>query len=485
MIYIHWLGLFIYMIIVTIAMVTVLMDRRQPAKTMAWVLVLIFIPVVGIILYIFFGQDIRKERIISQHSLDQLTKRSMLEFTEQKDLQLPDEHQQLIRLFINQNWALPFKNNETTVYTEGYEFFPALLADISRARHHIHLCSYIIADDPLGRLFADALIDKARQGVEIRIIYDDVGCWRVSNRYFERLREEGIEVHSFMPVKFPAFTRKVNYRNHRKICVIDGRVGFIGGMNIALRYVKGIANKRKHTGNKQIPWRDTHLRLTGNIVYGLQRTFLVDWYFVDHTLISNRKYYQGMAVGDNNPSTSLMQIVTSSPTASWPDIEQGYVRILLEAKEYVYMETPYFLPTDPILFAMRTAAISGVDVRLMIPLHADAKLVEWASRSYVMQTIEAGVKVFLYEPGFNHSKLLVSDDSLATVGSTNVDFRSFENNFEANVFIYDKTLALKLKDIFLEDQAKSLHLDDITDLEHRPFLKRLWESLVRLLSPLL
>lgn len=180
-----------------------------------------------------------------------------------------------------------------------------------------------------------------------------------------------------------------------------------------------------------------------------------------------------------------MQVVTSSPTSPWPEIEQGYVRILLEARSYVYLETPYFLPTEPVLFAMRTAALAGVDVRLLIPMHIDAKLVEWASRSYVTEIVEAGVKVYLYQPGFNHSKLLVCDDFLASVGSTNVDFRSFDNNFEANVFIYDRELALRVKQVYLDDEAQSLLLDDEQNLEKRPFMQKLWESLVRLLSPLL
>ena len=180
-----------------------------------------------------------------------------------------------------------------------------------------------------------------------------------------------------------------------------------------------------------------------------------------------------------------MQIVTSSPDSRWPEIEQGYVRILLEARQYVYMETPYFLPTEPILFAMRTAAVGGVDIRLLLPLHSDSKLTEWASRSYVMETIEAGVKVYFYKPRFNHAKLLVSDDQLVSVGSANVDFRSFENNFEANAFIYDEPLAKQFKQIVLDDLSESILLDDTTDLEHRPFIKRLWESLVRLMAPLL
>lgn len=473
MIYVHWAFLAVYVVVIIMVMVRVLMDNRQPAKTMAWMLVLTFIPMLGIILYFFFGQTTRKERKIWQYSMDQLTKHSMLEFVEQKRLHLPNEYRELIKLFMNQNWVLPFKNNEIEIYTSGYEFFPSLLMEIGKAEHHIHLDTFIIASDPLGQIVADALIDKARQGVEVRVIYDDVGSWKTKNRFFERMRAEGIEVYPFMPVRFPVFTSKVNYRNHRKICVIDGEVGFIGGMNIANRYVKGI---------KKLAWRDTHVKITGAAVYGLQRAFLVDWFFVSRELITDHVYYPASKVAEND---SLIQIVTSSPTSLWPEIEQGYVRVLASAKRYVYMETPYFLPTDPILFAMRTAALSGVDVRLMIPYETDTKIVEWASRTYVLATVKAGVKVYLYKAGFNHSKLLVADDSIATIGSTNVDFRSFENDFEANAFFYDKKIALKVKDIFLKDQEESVALEDVRNLTHRSFLQRLWESIVRLLSPLL
>lgn len=464
----------LYVAIMIPAIIRVLLDNRQPAKTMAWILVLAFMPFVGIIFYIFFGQNTRKERHISDRSMDQLTKRSMLEFVEQENLHLPANNKPLMNLFTNQNWAFPFKDNRVDIFTDGYEFICSLLYNIGKAQHHIHLDTYIFEDDALGYLVADALIDKAEQGVEIRVIYDDVGCWKVKDAFFERMRDTGIDVHAFMPVRFPAFTSKVNYRNHRKLCVIDGKVGFIGGMNIAKRYVKG-------TGKQ--PWRDTHLRIQGGGVYALQRAFLIDWYFVDRTLITNRVYYPPVDIHINN--SCLVQVVTSSPIAPWPDIMQGYVRILLQAQKYVYMETPYFLPTEPVLFAMRTAALAGVDIRLMIPRKADAKLVEWASRSYVMEAIEAGVKVCLYMGGFNHSKLLVSDDNLCTVGSTNIDFRSFENNFEANAFFYDEEMAQRIKAIYLKDESQSILVDDVSYFVKRPFMKRLFESIVRLLSPLL
>ena len=457
-------------------MLTVLMDNRQPAKTIAWVLVLLFVPVVGIVLYIFFGQNTRKMKLISGRSLDQLSKRSMLEFVEQRNLRMPEYFSSLVRLFTNQSLSLPFKDNAVEFYTDGYQFFPALLQAIKGATNHIHLDTYIIADDPLGRLVSDALIAKAREGVEVRLIYDDVGCWRVPERFFDRMRQVGVKVRSFMPVRFPAFTSKVNYRNHRKVCVIDGTQGFIGGMNIALRYVKGL-----HGGT--LPWRDTHMRLRGSVVYALQRAFLVDWYFVDRTLINDHRYYPPMPWHISNDS--LAQVVTSSPIAQWPDIMQGYVRILLEAKRYVYMETPYFLPTEPVLFAMRTAALAGVDVRLLIPRRSDAWLIQLASMSYVTETLEAGVKVRLYEKGFNHSKLLVADDQISTCGSTNIDFRSFENNFEANVFFYDRQTALRIKDIYMRDEDCSINFSEARELHHRPYMHRFVESLLRLLSPLL
>ncbi|MBM6993132.1 MAG: cardiolipin synthase [Prevotella sp.] len=474
MIYLHWLWGLVYGLLVIGVMIRVLMDNRQPSKTMAWVLVLWFLPLLGLVLYIFFGQNTRKEKFISQSSLDQLTKRSMTEFLEQRELRLPKSHQPLMQLFKNQNMALPFKNNEVEIFTDGYSFFPALLRAISKARHHIHIDIYIFNDDALGNLVADALIDKAREGVEVRVIYDDVGCWRVKSSFFERMRDGGVDVHAFMPVKFPAFTSKVNYRNHRKLIIIDGTVGFIGGMNFATRYVKG-------TGKQA--WRDTHLMVRGGAVYGIQRAFLVDWYFVDHTLVTNRIYYP-----DHDPridNNCLAQVVTSSPVSPWPDIMQGYVRVLLEARRYVYMESPYFLPTEPILFAMRTAALTGVDVRLMIPMYGDSKIVEWASISYVMETLEAGVKVYLYKAGFNHSKILVSDDCISTCGSTNVDFRSFEHDFESNIFFYDEAMALRMKSVFLSDQQHCQLIDEVRKVEGRSFLRRLWESVLRLVSPLL
>jgi cardiolipin synthase len=461
-------------ILIAVAIIHVVLDNRQPAKTMAWAMVIFFVPVVGVVFYLFFGMNHRKEKLISQRSVDQLSKRSMLSFVEQHDLHVPERYKPLVDLFVNQNLSLPFKDNQVDIMTDGYAFFPELLKDIAAARHHIHIDMYIIEDDALGRLIMDALIDKAKSGVEVRIIYDDVGCWKVKHSFFEKMRESGIEIVPFLPVRFPSFTSKVNYRNHRKLVVIDGVIGYVGGMNIALRYVKG-------TGSQ--PWRDTMLRLTGGIVYSLQRSFLVDWYFVDRTLISDRKYYPPLDTTVEN--SCLAQLVTSGPTAKYPEIMQGYVRAITAARHYVYIETPYFLPNEPVLFALKTAAMAGVDVCLLCPYHSDARYTEWASRSYLRELSEAGARIFLYETGFMHSKLMIVDDSLSTCGSTNVDFRSFENNFELNVFIYDEGTALRLKKIFHDDLSHSIPLTSIPSWNRPHFFKRLWESFARLLSPLL
>ncbi len=464
----------LYQVIVITAVIHVVMDNRQPAKTMAWALIIYFVPIIGFVAYLFFGVNTRKERMVSRRSMDQLTKRSMLEFVEQTDLHLPEQHQTIINQFINQNFSLPFNNNQVQLLTNGYQFFPALLHDIVEAQNHIHIDMYIIEDDPLGRLIADALIAKASKGVEVRIIYDDVGCWSVKSSFFERMREAGIEVVSFLPVRFPKFTSKANYRNHRKLVIIDGRVGYIGGMNIALRYVKGTLEGQ--------PWRDTMVRIEGRGVYSLQRTFLIDWYFVDRTLLSDRKYYPVPTV-EGGPS--LLQTVTANPTSPYPDIMQGYLRIILAAKRYIYMETPYFLPTGVILFALKTAAATGVDVRLLVPGRSDARFTDWASRSYLREAHEAGIHVSFYEAGFLHSKLLVSDDNIATCGSTNIDFRSFENNFEANVFFYDEETACKMRDLFLADEQNATSFTELPGRMSPRFTVRLMESLTRLFSPLL
>lgn len=451
--------------------VVIVLDNRNPVKTLAWILVLMFLPVVGLVFYFFFGRSQRRERLIGKKLYSRLMKKSMLAYRGQELSDLPPRYEGLIHLFQYTNQAYPFEGNTVQVFTQGSSMIQALLCHLQRAKRHIHLEFYIFEDDAVGRMVRDVLIEKARAGVEVRVIYDDVGCWHVPHAFFETMREAGIEVRSFLKVRFPQFTSRVNYRNHRKIVVIDGCVGFVGGMNLAERYVSGLSWGI---------WRDTHLLVQGKAVHGLQTAFLLDWYFVDRTLITSAYYFPEI----DSAGMALAQIVTSEPVGPWREIMFGLTKVLQGAGKYFYMQTPYFLPTESMLQAMQQAALSGVDVRLMLPMRADSRLTHLASCSYLADVLGAGVKVYFYKKGFLHSKLMVSDDEFSTVGSTNIDFRSFEHNFEVNAFIYDVETALQLREVFIQDQREAVQVLQKNWIK-RPWYRKAAESLVRLLAPLL
>ena len=461
----------VYLAVILFTIVIVLLDNRNPVKTMAWVLVLVFLPVVGLAFYFFFGRNTRKERLISKKGFSRLSKRPMAEYQAQEALGDFTGRNQLIPFFHRVSNALPFEGNDVQVFTDGYSMYQELFRRIAKARHHIHLEFYIFEDDAVGRLLRDLLIDKAREGVSVRLLYDDVGCWDVNPMFYDEMLCEGIEVRSFLKVRFPQFTSKVNYRNHRKLAIIDGKVGFIGGMNIALRYLKGVPWG---------VWRDTHICLKGKAVYGIQTAFLTDWFAVDRTLLTSAQYFPKM----DTVGTSVAQIVTSDPVGEWHDIMLGLVKAISCAQRYIYVETPYFLPTEQVMAAFQTAALSGVDVRLMIPKKADAFITHKGTMSYLDELMKSGVKVYFYRAGFLHSKLWVADDEWASVGSTNLDFRSFEHNFEANAFFYDEKTVCTMKEIFLEDMRKCMTLSQKI-WDKRSFKNKIVESVVRLLAPLL
>lgn len=461
----------VYLAVILFTIVIVLLDNRNPVKTMAWVLVLVFLPVVGLAFYFFFGRNTRKERLISKKGFSRLSKRPMAEYQAQEALGGFTGRNQLIPFFHRVSNALPFEGNDVQVFTDGYSMYQELFRRIAKAKHHIHLEFYIFENDAVGRLLRDLLIDKAREGVSVRLLYDDVGCWDVNPMFYDEMLCEGIEVRSFLKVRFPQFTSKVNYRNHRKLAIIDGKVGFIGGMNIALRYLKGVPWG---------VWRDTHICLKGKAVYGIQTAFLTDWFAVDRTLLTSAQYFPKM----DTVGTSVAQIVTSDPVGEWHDIMLGLVKAISCAQRYIYVETPYFLPTEQVMAAFQTAALSGVDVRLMIPKKADAFITHKGTMSYLDELMKSGVKVYFYRAGFLHSKLWVADDEWASVGSTNLDFRSFEHNFEANAFFYDEKTVCTMKEIFLEDMKKCMTLSQKI-WDKRSFKNKIVESVVRLLAPLL
>ena len=344
----------LFLLTVVVTIIVVVLDNRNPVKTLAWVLVLCFLPIVGLIFYFFFGRDVRKEKMISKKGFARLAKYPMMEFQMQESFKTSEEKQhQLIRFFQKVNMALPFAGNSIKVYQDGYSMIQGLLASIRKARHHIHVEFYIFEDDAVGRLVKDALMDKAREGVEVRVLYDDVGCWKVPYLFFDEMREAGIEVRGFLKVRFPRFTSKVNYRNHRKLVIVDGRIGFIGGMNLGNRYLKGVS-----WGN----WKDIMMQMKGKAVYGLQTTFLTDWYATDHSLITSSVYFPEM----DKQGGALVQVVTSDPVGAWRDIMQGLLVAITSSQKYLYIQTPYLLPTESILWALKTVALSGVDVRIMI-----------------------------------------------------------------------------------------------------------------------
>ena len=465
---------FIYIILIVCTATIVILENRQPAKTIAWLLVLVLLPVVGLVFFYFFGQNIRKERFIGRKTFDLLTKVMLHESSYCPPELLKPKYERLIKLNEWKNRAILTAGNETQLITSGEDFVLELLRAIYAAKKHIHLETYIIEDDAAGRLIRDALVDRVRDGLEVRLLYDDVGCWNVPNEFFQSFTEGGVHVQAFLPVKFPSLTHRINYRNHRKVCVIDGGTGFIGGMNIAVRYM--------NRGN--LIWRDQHMKITGDAVSSLQRIFVCDWYFMSNTLLKDPKYFPQHDSTAAFTQGAMMQIVAANPVSRYPEIMYSITWAIQHATHYLYIQTPYFLPTEPVIQALQTASMSGVDVKLMIPEKPDAFWLRWGNDSYISAMLRAGVRIFAYQNGFLHSKSIVSDDDWCTVGSSNMDFRSFENNFEANAFIYDADTALQVKAVFMEDltHCTEIHLDE---WKKRPTLNRCLESLTRIFSPLL
>lgn len=446
----------------------VISENRNPLKTISWALLLLFFPIGGIIIYYFFGQDTRKLRLISKRTYKRLKKKTFNHLIIDEAVGIHADYMPLVKLLNNNNDSVLLQGNEIEIFTDGKAKFDALIKDIGNAKQHIHLQYYIFEDDKLGNQIKSALIRKAKEGIEVRVLYDDVSNWKVKNSFYEEMENYGIEITSYLKVHFPIFTSKVNYRNHRKIVVIDGRIGYIGGMNIADRY-----------GQKD--WRDTHLRVEGKGVLGMQSAFLIDWYSSGKILIKDNDYFPNIPASNNN---NLMQIVTGGPVSPWKTLLQATIQIIASAKKYVYIQTPYFLPTEGLLQAMQSAALSGIDVRLMTPKYSDVRFVNTASQSYFEDTMKAGVKIYRMEKEFLHAKVLISDDFLTVVGSANMDFRSFEHNFEVNAYIYDEEFALRMKDIFFTDQ-KRCSLTNLKEWRKRPKFQKIKESVMRMFSPLL
>ncbi|MDD1716899.1 MAG: cardiolipin synthase [Methanoregulaceae archaeon] len=471
----------ILMVNILLAIFMIFTERRNPTSALAWLSILLFLPAIGFVLYLVFGQNFHKRRMFRLKEQDDRYFREIIRTQKSDLLEHPhdfgDEHleafRSMVTMLLENNEAVLSRDNQLEVYTRGEDMFAALLEAIKGARQHIHLEYFIIRDDLLGRSVLAALAEKAREGIEVRLLYDAVGCNKVRKSFFSPLTESGGEVASFFPAILPHINLRVNYRNHRKIAVIDGVTGFIGGFNIGDEYL----GKDPFLGY----WRDTHLRIRGSAVYGLQLRFFMDWNFAARgDLGFEGKYFPSPQI----QGAVAVQVVSSGPDARWNQIKEGYLKLISLARESIYLQSPYFVPDESVSDALRIAALSGIDVRVMVPARPDHPFVKWTNCSYIGELLEAGVRTYRYEKGFIHSKTVVVDGIAASVGTANWDVRSFRLNFETNAFIYDCEIAGRLKREFESDIQDSVEITSEM-YKKRSKIVKMKESVSRLFSPIL
>ena len=470
----------LYLVTVISICLMIVFENRNPVKTLSWLLVIMFVPVAGVIIYIVFGQNYRKQKIYSRKGM--ADSESLSEFIARQVVSLTTEiagesaavqsKSHLMHLMLKNNRSALTLDNSVRLLINGKETFPAMREAIAGARSYIHLEFYRIEPDLLGTEFKDLLKKKAAEGVKVRVIYDDVGSWNIGKTYLKDVRGAGVMIFPFMPVRFPSFSSKINFRNHRKILVVDGLVGFVGGLNIADKYLHGLPDLG--------PWKDTHLELKGESVAALNRVFLPDWNFVSGEALQFTEPYLNYLKTNNR---CLVQIASSGPDTDWATIMQVYFAAIATAKKSIFLTSPYFSPDESLLTALKTAALSGVDVRMIFPRRSDSMIANWNTRSYISELLEAGVRIYLFNDGFIHSKYLLVDDVFSSVGSPNVDIRSFDLDFEITALIYDEAFAGELRSLFLADLRCCSEII-AADWELRKRKDRYKESLARIFGPL-
>ncbi|MGM0876766.1 MAG: cardiolipin synthase [Bacillota bacterium] len=475
------LGIIIVLNII-FAIVVIFRERRDATSSWAWLLVLFFIPLLGFLLYLLFGQNLSRYHMFQWEDRKKLGIEKLLgEQLEQiRNNTFVFKHgtakdnKQLIYMHLMNNDAVLTDNNHLDVFTDGKEKFDTLLEDIEHAKNHIHLQYYILKNDQLGKRLVEALTKKAKQGVKVRVLYDDLGSRGLRPSFFSKLRAAEGEVEVFFPSKLRLINLRLNYRNHRKLVIIDGEIGYVGGFNVGDEYL-GLDPSFGY-------WRDTHLRIQGPAVHAIQTRFILDWN--QATEKRNISYTQEHFPEPSLKGDSSLQIVTSGPDSEWEQIKNGYIKMISTAKKAIFIQTPYFIPDESLLDALKIACLSGVDVKLMIPNKPDHPFVYWATMSYVGEMLNSGARVYIYDNGFIHAKTIVVDHEISSVGTANIDVRSFKLNFEVNAFIYDKEIAKKLDDVFQEDVALSRELT-LEAYHQRARSVRFKESISRLLSPIL
>lgn len=465
-----------------LAIALIFLERRDPTSTWAWLLVLFFIPILGFIIYLLLGRQLRQKHLFrwegrSKIGIEKLIN-YQLEAIENETFEFlktdTEEYYDMIYLHLRNNHSVLTQDNDVQVYTDGREKFESLLEDLEHARDHIHIQYYIFRLDGIGKRIEEVLIRKAKSGVKVRMLFDDIGSRGLHVKNFRELMDSGGEVAAFFPALLPLINPRLNYRNHRKIVIIDGRIGYIGGFNVGDEYL-GLSKSFGY-------WRDTHLRIEGSAVHPLQTRFILDWNQASPQ--TNIQYSERFFPAIPRKGNVGMQIVSSGPDSEWEDIKDGYLKMIFLAKDYIYIQTPYFIPDTSMLDALRIACLSGVDVRIMIPNKPDHMFVYWATYSNIGLLLKAGARVYIYENGFIHAKQIVVDDQVSSVGTANIDVRSFRLNFEVNAFIYDREKSHELAEIFEEDIQDSTELTLDAYLERERLIK-VKESISRLLSPIL
>lgn len=462
--------------------VRIIMETRNASKALGYLLLVITVPLIGPFIYFSLGVNYRKKRIYSRklvandalmHKIRQRIITSTSQILEQNKRKLEGQTD-MVNVLLNDALE-PLSANKVTLLVNGEQKFPAVLQAIDEAKHFIHLEYYIYEDDEIGNAIKEALIKKAKQGCVVRFIYDDFGSRDISDQFFRDLKEGGVESYPFFKVHIPTIASRLNYRNHRKIIVIDGRIGFVGGINVSDRYV-----------NQQTDvlfWRDTHVKIEGPAVLSLQYHFLADWNFcAKQEVLPDEIHFPPtteMPKGD-----SLVQIVASGPDYPNPSIMLCFFTAIVNARERVYITSPYFIPNNSIYDALKKAALSGKDVRLLVPGISDSHFVNAASESYYEELLACGVKIYRYEKGFIHAKTIVADDNLAIISTANMDFRSFEFNFEIGAVIYGERVCQELTEVFLND-LKHASMITLQDWEERSKWTVIKSKLARLFSPLL
>lgn len=478
----YWRILFIINYVLAIsAAVTIILKNIDPTKTLTYIFVLVFFPFFGLVIYYLFGQEYRKSKIFNRKDIlnasvikssaekMKLTKRDLDKIGDKVDDKI-----KLVKLLTASDKSPLTINNDAEIIINGIKKFERLIDDLKAAKNFIHIEYYIIKSDRIGTKFLDVLCEKAAEGLEVRLIYDDVGT-KISREYKRKLSDSGVDHHPFMPVLFSGYTGKMNYRNHRKIAIIDGTIGYVGGINISDSYVN-----YKGT-DESLYWRDTHLRICGEAVKVLQFHFLTTWDFVLGEKIEIKESFFPETDCDKNVA---IQIAASGPDTDWANIMEAIFTAINNAEEYVYLTTPYFIPNGQIISALQVAAKIGLDVRLLIPKESDSWIAKHASNSFLEPILAAGVRVFLYQKGFIHAKTMVVDDSFCTVGTCNMDNRSFNINFEINALIYDIETAKEMRAIYLNDLQDSEEVDFERWQQRSKFCK-MKESYSRLWAPLL